>query len=154
MTDDAREAAKALGHKRYLGAACPKDGHDGERYTSNGMCIACGIEYNAARGKAKPLSEGRSKPMAQRVASRKSIPIPKLKEAAVTPLLMPLIELKSNQCRWPYDTERGVLFCGLDKVPSTPDCPAPPYCGPHKQLAHVPWRSVPRSLTVPSSLAA
>jgi hypothetical protein len=105
--------------------------------------------------KRQPLSENRSKTLAQRVATRRDKPLPKLQQAAVTPLLLPLIELKPNQCRYPYTIQdKGTLFCGLPKMQATPNCPVPSYCPEHFALCTVPWRRVLKGLTLPSSLAA
>jgi hypothetical protein len=45
--------------------------------------------------------------MAERVASRrKDRPLPKLREADVEPLLMKLVDLRVNNCRYPYGDKR------------------------------------------------
>jgi hypothetical protein len=157
-----RAEALAAGADRYFDESTPcRKGHPSGRYTSIGKCVECVRLMSARRptkGTGRPgrpaLSEGRSKPLAQRVASRKSIPLPKLKTADVEPLLLPLIELKPNQCRYPYDTQNGVLFCGLPKMQATPNHPMPSYCPEHFALCTEPWRRVPKGLTLPSSLAA
>ncbi|WP_316200817.1 MULTISPECIES: GcrA family cell cycle regulator [unclassified Bradyrhizobium] len=53
----------------------------------------------------------------------KRMALPRLREAAVTPLLLPLIELGPMQCRYPYDSKGGTLFCGLTKYSSRSYCP-------------------------------
>jgi hypothetical protein len=87
------------------------------------------------------------KNMAERVASRqKDRPLPKLKQAkGIEPLLLPLVELAYDQCRYPF-RDSDYKFCGLSKLSSNP------YCGPHMAITRVP--KVPKSLTFPSSMAA
>jgi hypothetical protein len=53
--------------------------------------------------------------------------------ADVTPRLVPLIELRINDCRYPYDSEGGYLFCGLPKVEGRL-----PYCQAHCNLCYQP----------------
>ena len=78
---------------------------------------------------------------------RKDRPLPKLREAeGITPLMLPLVELAYDGCRYPYG-ERDYKFCGLTRMASSV-----PYCGPHMAITYNP--SIPKSLTVPSSLAA
>jgi hypothetical protein len=80
--------------------------------------------------------ESHPKSMAERV---------KLREAKVTPLMLPLVEL-ADGCRYPYG-DSDYKFCGLSRMASSV-----PYCEPHYRLCNTP--RIPRGLTVPSSLAA
>jgi hypothetical protein len=109
----------------------------------------------------KTISEGRPINLKQRVLNRRNDrALPKLRDADVEPLLLPLIELTLNGCRYPYDQPSGgVLFCGLTKLSSMS------YCPEHHDLCHKPldrmheqkfMRSISRAagLAVPSSSAA
>jgi hypothetical protein len=137
-----REEAIAAGATRFFGKPCVR-GHSGERFVRGGCCVECVNLRCAARQKAKRqgvLPPPPPKTIAERVVEKRKggIPLPKLKEADVEPQLMPLIELKPNQCRYPYDTERGVLFCGLPKMQATPNHPMPSYCPEHFALCTEP----------------
>jgi hypothetical protein len=79
--------------------------------------------------------------------TRRDKPLPTLRMADVEPLLMPLIELRYDQCKWPYGDRGTYRFCGLTTMASSM-----PYCGPHSAIAYDP--RVPKGLTMPSSLAA
>jgi GcrA cell cycle regulator len=82
----------------------------------------------------KPLSEGRSKPMAERVANRKSIALPKLRIADVVPLNIPLIELGYGTCKYPTaESSSRHLFCGLSAIVSSA-----PYCRDHAAICFQP----------------
>lgn len=149
-----RAEAIAAGLKRYLGEPCP-DGHHGERYTSNGMCAACTAaktkQWRDDKKNGRPRAfvfKGRDRPvsLAERVMRRKDRALPQLREApGVVPLLLPLDELPYDGCRYPYGDSGNYIFCGNPKAPTGP------YCQPHAALAYL--DRVPRSLTVPSSLA-
>lgn len=58
----------------------------------------------------------------------------RIKKAAVTPLLMPLVDLGFDQCHYPYDrdAEGRRLFCGLQKVEKRS------YCQEHCDLCFLP----------------
>lgn len=150
-----RSEAIARGLKRYHGEPCP-DGHDGERYTSNGMCAACTAaktkQWRDDKKNGRPRAfvfNGRDRPvsLAERIMLRKDRPLPKLREANVKPLNLPLIELAPSGCRYPSGSDGAIhLFCGNPKAPTGP------YCQPHADLAYL--DKVPRSLAVPSSMAA
>lgn len=146
-----REEAKAAGLARFRGEICPH-GHR-ERYSSNGKCVSCTLARAETRDRPKKprINEPKGKMLGEKVALRKSVPIPKLRVADVVPLLIPMIELKHHQCRYPYDTDRGTLFCALPKMPATPRGEVPSYCPSHFELTHRPYTS---KLTVASSLAA
>jgi hypothetical protein len=154
-----REEAKALGLKRYFGEPCPK-AHYGERFVSSKECCTCSaLRQKAKHGKQiNPFGQEVVPPktMAERVIKKRKsgIPLPKLKEAAVTPLLVGLTDLSSNGCHYPYGDTSDYRFCGLPKMQATPNCPMPAYCPEHFALCTVPWRRVPKGLSIPSSLAA
>ncbi len=88
----------------------------------------------------------RPKSMAERVHKRKDRPMARVREADVVPLLLPLIDLRRDQCRYPYG-DSDFRFCGLTTMASSLS-----YCPEHHALCYS--ASVPRSLAVPSSLAA
>jgi hypothetical protein len=164
-----REEALAAGAARYYDESMPcRKGHRTERYANNGKCVQC-VQLMSARrptkgtgrpGRPPHLSEGRPKSLAAKVATRKSMPLPKLRMADVEPLLVPLIELAPNGCHYPYGEDRfAYRFCGLSKMSSNP------YCESHMDISYQPpdqtrERSFLRSLgkaaglTMPSSLAA
>jgi hypothetical protein len=91
-----REEVRAAGLARYRGERCPKGHH--ERYAS----VSCALALSAARpahSKRKPkLSDGREKNLGQKIAQAKHIPLPKLREADVTPLNLPLVDLEYGAC--------------------------------------------------------
>jgi hypothetical protein len=138
--------------------------NSGLRYTKHNACVLCSALRTKARNnpelreeleKRKAVrkrgfsfnGERHPKTMAERVAKRrKDRPLPKLREAKVTPLLLPLVELAYDGYRYPYG-DRDFRFCGLTRMASSL-----PYCQPHYDLCNNP--SVPRSLSLPSSLAA
>jgi hypothetical protein len=137
-----RDEAIAAGLGRFDGEGpCPK-GHRGERYTKNGKCVAC-VAIISARRSTKGNgtkrtgfngSENRSKGLAQRVARRKDMPLPKLREADVVPLNLPLIELRYGACKYPTTEGNGRhLFCGLSAVASSAS-----YCPDHAAICFAP----------------
>jgi len=74
--------------------------------------------------------------------------MPRLREASVELLLLRLVELSNDACKYPYDRDGGgFVFCGLTTMASSV-----PYCPEHHDLCYTP--RVPKSLAVPSSLAA
>jgi len=55
-------------------------------------------------------------------------PISGLRQADVVPLLLPLLDLAPDQCRWPYG-DGLFVFCGCEVWGSGP------YCEPHLSLS-------------------
>jgi hypothetical protein len=165
-----REEARAAGLKRYNGAPC-RYGHSGERYTSDHGCVECVVNRAASRNALKvvrrqnmlkALQVSRPRSTAERAKGRqKTLPLPKLEQADVKPLLVALIDLPSNGCKYPYGDAGYYRFCGLSRMMSSN-----PYCQPHMALSYRPpdelrerkfLRSVKTAAglaTIPSSLAA
>lgn len=54
-------------------------------------------------------------------------PLPRLREAALAPLMVTLFELAPHSCRWPYDAPDGFRFCGHRSIDGR-------YCAPHGAL--------------------
>ena len=161
-----REEAIAEGLSQYRGTPCHR-GHDGMRYVASNSCITCTRQRDRDKRKQRAVAPGFNghtgstpKNIGERIAkrnTRKPLSLPQLRQADVEPLMVPLIELKHNSCRYPYDrdVERGYLFCGLTKMSSTP------YCPEHTELSYIPpdrvrQRKLMRLVSViaPSSMAA
>ena len=54
-----RRDAAASGARTYAGTACRAAGHDGERYTSTGACVACMADrYQALKGPPEKVEHG------------------------------------------------------------------------------------------------
>ena len=93
----------------------------------------------------KCYSGGRPHTLGQRIKQRKDIPLKPVREADVVPLMVPLIDLRLDQCRYVYGDSGGYLFCGLTTLASSIS-----YCPEHYDLC-----TTPRApLVLPSSLAA
>jgi hypothetical protein len=77
--------------------------------------VKTGWQYSYKGG--KPLSRQR------RLGERNSQPIKPLRTADVVPLLLPLVDLSRDQCRYPYNQDVGFLFCGHVRQAGSSYCP-------------------------------
>ena len=79
--------------------------------------------------------EGRPATLGERleVKRRPLQPIKPLKVAAVTPLMVPLVELRFDQCHYPVNDSGPFLFCGHKKKEGKT-----PYCELHHRLCYRP----------------
>ena len=65
---------------------------------------------------------------------RPASPLPPAPPPPVAALMLPLRQLRADQCRWPIGDpkEDGFGFCGCQKAPGVP------YCGHHAAIAYNP----------------
>ncbi len=65
---------------------------------------------------------------------RAASPLPPSPPSPVAALMLPLRQLRDDQCRWPIGDPRqaGFGFCGCQKAPGIP------YCGHHAAIAYNP----------------
>ncbi len=66
--------------------------------------------------------------------ARPASPLPPAPPPPVAALMLPLRQLRADQCRWPIGDpkEAGFGFCGCQKAPGIP------YCGHHAAIAYNP----------------
>jgi hypothetical protein len=91
--------------------------------------------YQACATYGEYANRGRPLSVKDRIeAKRRPLPpIRPLKVAPVTPLMLPLVELKSHQCHYPINDGGLFLFCGNKKMEGRT-----PYCELHHRLCHQP----------------
>jgi|GraSoiStandDraft_42_1057292.scaffolds.fasta_scaffold566347_1 hypothetical protein len=78
------------------------------------------------------ISLGRRLLDAKRRGGPPSQPMRRLKTANVTPLLVPLVELAPNGCRYPYGDSGAYRFCGRPRLAGFS------YCEAHARLCFKP----------------
>ena len=80
-------------------------------------------------------SSGHTKNISERLELRRNAPgLRPFKVAkGVEPLRVQLIDLKHNHCRYTYETDGVITFCGA----SPASLIAKPYCGPHNKLSYL-----------------
>jgi hypothetical protein len=133
---------------------CSEDKPVSDFYLNNGRprpyckkchSAACAERNRAKRSNKKPngwqlQAKARARPLARqdRLESKRR-PLPPIRPsrmADVTPRLVPLVELKFDECHYPYDAPAGsamsFLFCGLKKMAGKP------YCQAHCEIAYRP----------------
>jgi hypothetical protein len=103
------------------------------------ICKSCHSAACAERNKAKRKGN-RALSLGDRLAARRQShpPIRPLREAAVTPLMVTLVERAPDGCAYPYGDSGDYRFCGLLKAAGKP------YCSAHCEIAYRPRDEVTR----------
>jgi hypothetical protein len=133
-----KKQAIELGLKKYHGAPC-KYGHGPEKYVATRNCVTCQVERQRQPKKLTGWQQhaAQARPLGRRdrlEAKRGQFPPFKpLRTAAVVPRMVPLVDLKFNECHYPYGDAGNFRFCGLKKMDGKS-----PYCPEHCAIAYRP----------------